>query len=116
MIKIASKALIMLAKPVVLSIIEDVIKSGVVSEQLQGVKKTVINAMLGLTRKTHFSWDDRLAGSIIAHLEEHRALDDLSVALLDSAEAWVKASETKWDDSVILPILVEFRKVLVGSK
>ena len=113
MIQFSTKTALMLAKPVILAIIEDIIKSGSIPRHLQELKTDVVNGLLVLTRKTSFSWDDKLAQTIIDHMLSDGVVDSLTDMILGKAEAWVAATETKWDDQLVLPVILQFRKVIV---
>jgi hypothetical protein len=113
LLQFGTKTALMLAKPVILAVIEDIIKSGTIPEHLQKLKGEMINGLLALTGKTSFSWDDRLAEAIIKHMLEGGVIDALTEMILSKSEIWVMATETKWDDQIVLPVIQQFRKIIV---
>jgi len=104
----------MLIKPLILEIIKDIIQSGTMGAELLKVKNEVITLIMKLVHKTHFSWDDKVAEIIISHMLEGGVIDTLTAEMLERVEAWVKSSETKWDDEIILPAIEQFRVVITG--
>ena len=112
MIQFGTKTALMLVQPVVMAIIEDIIKSGTIPERLLQLKGEVIGGILALAGKSSFSWDDKLAKMIVDHMLSGGVVDELTEVFLKNAEIWVQASESKWDDKIVLPIIQQFREVI----
>jgi len=112
MIQFGTKTALMLMQPVVMAIIEDIIKSGTIPERLLQLKGEVIGGILALAGKSSFSWDDKLAKMIVDHMLSGGVVDELTEVLLKNAEIWVQASESKWDDKIITPFIQQFREVI----
>jgi hypothetical protein len=115
MVTFGRETALLLIKPLILDIIRDIIQSGTIGEGLRKVKAEVVELIMNLVHKTHFSWDDRVAEIIIAHMLDGARIDTLTAELLERIEVWVKSSETVWDDAIVLPAIEQFRMVITGG-
>ncbi len=111
----ATSTAIMLMKPFITDIIKDIVTSQYFHSAAADIRDNTFEAIMGITRKTHFSWDDELAQGLIDHMLAGAEIDGMTDKLLTAAEDWVKDSETEWDDLVVLPVLDEFRNAIVAN-
>jgi len=115
MFSFQTKVALTLLKPVVLNIIGDIIKSGTISRELGKIRANVIDHIMVLVGKTHFSWDDELAEIVLSHMLSDGTVDSVTSVLLDSVEMWVNNTETTWDNDLLLPAIQQFRDVIVAN-
>jgi hypothetical protein len=106
---------LMLLRPLIVDIIGDMITAGTVSAFLDKARIELIDQVRAIVGKNHFSWDDALAEALIEHDLEGGVLDDLSLKMMSLIEIWVKSSESKWDDDLVLPAIEQF-KLAVEAK
>ena len=105
------KAFMYIAQPTLLSIFEDMVKKRVTSENLLEIKNKLYLFSVKLTGKTTHTWDDDLCTSILDVITKPASFTAWGDPLLDIAEEWIKASETKWDDLLLQPVITTFRAV-----
>jgi len=105
------KAFLYVAGPTILEIFQDMVSSKITADNLSLVKHRLYAFVADLTGKTSFTWDDDLCKTIIEVLGRPAMYAKWGDTLLDIAEDWIKASETKWDDVALMPIIVIFRAV-----
>jgi hypothetical protein len=113
MILLQPKIILMLAKPLLVDVLKDIIASNVTSENLALVRDKVLATIMTLTGKTHFTWDDDLAKLIYDHMLEGKVIDKATEMILDSVEAWVQSTETSWDNELLLPVIDTLRLAIV---
>lgn len=116
MMLLQPKVLLMLAKPLILDIIRDVISSNVTTDNMVELQAKVKSSIMELVGKTHFTWDDDLAQLIFEKVIEGQVVDQFTEILLCSAEGWVQSSETAWDDEWVLPAITQLRQAIVSEE
>lgn len=105
------KTIIYFIAPKIIEILGDIVRKSVTSENLVGLREKLYGLACDVTGRTHFTWDDDLAAAFLEILYSSKKYAIWGDLLLDIVEEWVKASETSWDDAIILPGLKQFRDV-----
>jgi len=111
-ISLTTKAMLYLVEPIIKEIIADIIKSTVTSENLKGIKDKMYQGLVYITGKTSFTIDDTIVLSAFNAITNPDLYAEGGDALLDAVEAWVAASETKWDDMALLPAINAIREAV----
>lgn len=108
---IGKKALLYIAEPIIIDIIEDIIKSTITTESLLEIREKLHKALSELAGKTAFIIDDELVKALFSSMTNRSdRFKQVGDVVLDAIERWVAASETKWDDKLLLPVLVALRE------
>ena len=108
---IGKKALLYIAEPIIIDIIEDILKSTITTEGLLEIREKLHKALSDLAGKTATSIDDELVKALFSSLTNRSdRFKQVGDVVLDAIEKWVAASETKWDDKLLLPVLVALRE------
>ena len=94
-----------LVKPLIIEIVQDILKSGLISKGADEAKQAVVESIKEFAGNTDITWDDELAEKVTDHILENNSTDGLANKLLLLLEQWVGNSETKWDDTLIQPVI-----------
>lgn len=105
------RAFLYIAGPQILEVVKDMMVNNVTAENLQAIKTKLYEVVKTLTGKTAFTWDDDLAVSLVAIFSKPEMIAKWGDLLFDPIEDWIKASETKWDDEALAPVISAFRIV-----
>lgn len=110
-LSISTKALLYIAEPIITNIIADIIKSTITAEKLMAIKEKIYASLVELTGRTSFTVDDALVKAIFGSMnKQDGSFAKVGDMVLDAIEQWVAASETKWDDKALTPVLVALRE------
>ncbi len=110
-VSMSTKALLYLAEPIILNVIDDIVRSVFIPENLKAVRDKLYNALVEMTGKTAFTVDDELVKAIFNAIDGHSgSAKKIADLILDAIEEWVASSETKWDDKALLPAIKAFRE------
>lgn len=108
---IGKKALLYIAEPIIIDIFKDILKSTITTESLLEIREKLHKAISDLTGKTATSIDDELVKALFSSMTNRSdRFKQVGDVVLDAIEKWVAASETKWDDKLLLPVLVALRE------
>ena len=108
---LSTKALVYVLKPLLLSILQEIITQTLTAENLTKIREKLYNFTSAFTGKTVFTWDDKLCEIVLSVLSTPEGYRKWGDNFLDIIEDWIVASETKWDDQILLPIIKTLREV-----
>ena len=108
---IGKKALLYIAEPIIIDIIKDILKSTITTEGLLEIREKLRKALSDFAGKTATSIDDELVNALFSSMTNRSdRFKQVGDVVFDVIEKWVAASETKWDDKLLLPVLVALRE------
>ena len=108
---IGKKALLYIAEPIIIDIIKDILKSTITTEGLLEIREKLHKALSDFAGKTVTSIDDELVKALFSSMTNRSdRFKQVGDVVFDVIEKWVAASETKWDDKLLLPVLVALRE------
>ena len=109
--KIAASTALFLAKPIIVKVANEIFASVITDENLAKVKDKFIGTITELTGKTSFVWDDKLVEAVIDKMSAPEFYQKWGDKILDPLEDWVQATETPWDDVLLMPVFGMVRNV-----
>lgn len=109
MVSIPVATIVHIASPFIAAIITDIVQSSVVKEELSGIRQRFYQGMCEITSKTSFTLDDILVAACAEALTNNSVYQKGGSIIIDAIESWVKSTDTKWDDTLVLPIIDTLR-------
>jgi len=110
---LSTTTVLFLAKPIISKVANEIFASIITEENLVSVRNQLVEAIQSITGKTSFVWDDKLVGSIMDKMEDPEFYQKWGDKMLDPIENWIEATETKWDDLLLMPVLKLVRSVCI---
>lgn len=107
---IAKDALLYIGAPMLKSIITEIIKSNTTDEELQKIKSKFLVYLTELTSKTENKIDDVIVLGVFDFIVNSEQSKEIKNNIIDLIKGWVSNTSTKWDDTLINPILDELKK------
>ena len=101
---ITTTTALFLAKPIIVKISNEIFASVITEKNLLAIKLKLVDAVKDITGKTSFVWDDNLVDAIIDKMADPEFYQKYGDKIIDALEDWVQATETKWDDLLLMPV------------
>ena len=108
---ITATTALFLAKPIITKVANEIFASIITEKNLAKVRIELIEAVQAITGKTSFVWDDNLVNAIVKKMSDPEFYQKWGDKILDPLENWVLATETPWDDILIMPVFKLVRVV-----
>lgn len=111
MLSIPSTTLMYLVEPLLKEIIKDIITAGIPA--LEPVKAKLFEAIKGITGNNNVIINNDLFKTVAKSITNSDLFHVGGGLVLDCVAEWVKHSETKWDDFILLPV-IDYIRVAAG--
>jgi len=108
---ISATTALFLAKPIITKVANEIFASVITEKNLLKVKLALVDTVKEITGKTSFVWDDKLVDAIIEKMSDPEFYQKWGDKILDPLENWIQATDTQWDDLLIMPVFVMVRAV-----
>lgn len=108
---ITREALLYIAAPIIKNVILEIAKATVTNDNLRSIKNRFYKGLAGVTGQTKFSIDDTLAMAAFNGVTCRESIEQGGDLILDAIEEWIASTTTRWDDTLIKPVIDVLREV-----